>query len=134
MKQQNFSDGYEGSLDMSRTDEPSTGITRTSHMGGQSATVAERDSDTYLMTSPTYFLQYHRAKWDIAPSDIVDLVDQSARNAVVSVKHHADDSESRLFYLAHHPTKVWHVTEVFSPSTECKQQSDLCQHEKQQDK
>lgn len=118
MKQQNFSEGHEGSLDMTRTDEPSATANRTSHMGSDSATEADRDSDAYLLTSPTYFLQYHASKWDIRPNDIVQLVDQSARNAVVSVKHHESDSESRLFYLAHHPTEVWHVTEVFSPSAD----------------
>ena len=116
MKQQNFSNGYEGSLDMTRTDEPSATAVRTPHTGSGLANEADRDADAYLMTSPTYFLEYHGAKWGIAPSAIVDLVDQSARNAVVSVKHHKDDSASRLFYLAHHPTEVWHVTEIFSPS------------------
>lgn len=118
MKQQNFSEGYEGSLDMTRTDEPSATANRTPHMGAGSTTVAERDCDTYLLTSPTYFLRYHGEKWGIQPSDVVDLVDQSAHNAVVSVKHHENDSESRLFYLAHHPTKVWHVKDIFSPSTD----------------
>jgi hypothetical protein len=121
MKQQNFSGGYEGSLDMTRTDEPSAGMARTPHTRANGATEAERDSDAYLMTSPTYFLEYHGDRWGIKPSDIVSLVDQSARNAVVSVKHHESDSSSRLFYLAHHPTEVWHVTEVFSPSEERKQ-------------
>ncbi len=118
MKQQNFSDGYEGSLDMTRTDEPSATANRTPHMGGDSAAEAERDRDAYLLTSPTYFIRYHGSKWDVRPSDVVHLVDQSARNAVVSVKHHENDSDSRLFYLAHHPTEVWHVTEVFSPPTD----------------
>lgn len=118
MDRQNFFDGYEGSLDMTRTDEPSAGMSRTPHMGANGATEAERDQDAYLMTSPTYFLEYHGKQWGIEPSDIVSLVDRSARNAVVSVKHHASDTSSRLFYLAHHPTEVWHVTEVFSPSEE----------------
>jgi len=116
MKQQNFTSGYEDSLDMTRTNEPSAASARTQYTKSTSA--AEYDSDAYLMTSPTYFLAYHGSKWGITPSDIVELVDQSARNAVVSVKHHKSDSTSRLFYLAHHPTEVWHVTEVFSPSEE----------------
>ena len=116
MKYQNLSEGYEGSLDMTRTDEPSATAACTPRIGADCAIEADRDTDAYLMTSPTYFLEYHGAKWGIKPSDIVDLVDQSARNAVVSVKHHASDSSSRLFYLAHHPTEVWQVTEVFSQS------------------
>ncbi len=118
MDQENLAGKHETSLDMTRTDEPSAVANRIPHTGAVSASEAERDSDAYLLTSPEYFLQYYGAKWDISPSDIVQLVDRSARNAVVSVKHHPDDSTSRLFYLAHHQTDGWHVTEVFSPSAD----------------
>ncbi|MBO5244695.1 MAG: hypothetical protein J6B02_01200 [Selenomonadales bacterium] len=99
------------SLDMTRTDEPSAGFDRRLYTDHSTA-------DAYLMTSPTYFLQYRGDKWDIKPNDTVTLVDQSARNAVVSVKHDEHDKASRLFYLTHHPTEAWHVTEVFSPPSE----------------
>lgn len=103
------------SLDMTRTDEPSAGFDRRWHTDSPTDDV----DDKYLLTSPTYFLQYYADRWGIKPSDTVTLVDQSARNALVSVKYDEHDSSARLFYLAHHPTEVWHVTEIFSPPSEC---------------
>ena len=118
MHQQDFSAGCEGSLDMTHTDEPSATANRIPHTGSIPHVKSERDCDEYLMTSPEYFLQYHGSKWSIAPSDIVEVTDRSARSAVVSVKHHSNDTAPRLFYLAHHPTEVWHVTKISSPSAD----------------
>lgn len=118
MNQPTDSPRHQGSLDMTRTDEPSAVSARQMHTGSKASAEAEQSSDAYLLTSPTYFLQYHGTKWNIKPSDVVHLVDQSARNAVVSVKHSETDADAHLFYLAHHPTEVWQVTEVFSPPSE----------------